>query len=581
VQVFALRTLALRAVWAPSAEWEPVDVTAANGLVYVLDAARGRVYRAEPTDDVPALVVDEPAAAGRWSRVAVDRAGRIYLYAAGAARLEAFDALGAPTGSFDDAGDVRDRFDPPPLLTDRGRFCLPESLARLCDRRPGAPPPQPEDPLGACRGPDPLVFDLEGRRVRVDPAEPAGPRLYAQEGVWISEPLDSQIYACQWHRLELEHDRLPAGTTVEVRTYASDRTRPIDEIRALPDERWETRTVLTGALTRDRNGAPREDDLLVQSREGQFLWVKLVLRGDGWLSPAIGALRVYYPRESYLEYLPGVFGADDDGRWFLQRYLALAQTEWDSLEEKIEDVPALFDPRAVPDGAALAYLASWLGLPLEGAWSEAQKRRLLEAEPGIAPRRGTVEAVREFLRVYLENLSGEEIGGDGYPQLVEGFRERAHLLLSEEPLVELGEGAPLWSQSFVGRLRVGVFAREGEVRLVSTGDPQHDLFTEYAHRFRVFVPAAWVRTDEDERMVRRALDSEKPAHTEYDLCLVEPRLRVGGQSTVGLDTIVGGYPRAHLACPHETHAPASRPPRNRLGYDTLLACPADAGPPRT
>ena len=63
--------------------------------------------------------------------------------------------------------------------------------------------------------------------------------------------------------------------------------------------------------------------------------------------------------------------------------------------------------------------------------------------------------------------------------------------------------------------------------MVSTGDPQRDAFHEYAHRFRVFVPAAWVRSAEDERMVRRAVDAEKPAHTAYELCLVEPRFRVG------------------------------------------------------
>ena len=85
----------------------------------------------------------------------------------------------------------------------------------------------------------------------------------------------------------------------------------------------------------------------------------------------------------------------------------------------------------------------------------------------------------------------------------------------------------------VGRLQLGVYAREGEARLVSTGDPQRDLFHEYAHRFRVFVPAGWVRTAEQERMLRRAIEAEKPAHTAYDLCLVEPRFRVGVQSTVG------------------------------------------------
>jgi hypothetical protein len=130
----------------------------------------------------------------------------------------------------------------------------------------------------------------------------------------------------------------------------------------------------------------------------------------------------------------------------------------------------------------------------------------------------------------------------------------------------------------VGRLQLGVFAREGEVRLVSTGDPERELFHEYAHRFQVFMPAQWIRTAENERMVRRALDTEKPAHTHYDLCLVEPRFRVGLQSTLGLDTIIGDYPVARLACLHDTDAPPSRPARHRLGYDTILSAPPARGP---
>ena len=52
--------------------------------------------------------------------------------------------------------------------------------------------------------------------------------------------------------------------------------------------------------------------------------------------------------------------------------------------------------------------------------------------------------------------------------------------------------------------------------------------------------------------------------------MVEPRFRAGVQSTVGIDTVVGGYPAAQLACTNDTDAAPSRPPRNRLGYDTVL-----------
>lgn len=72
-------------------------------------------------------------------------------------------------------------------------------------------------------------------------------------------------------------------------------------------------------------------------------------------------------------------------------------------------------------------------------------------------------------------------------------------------------------------------------------------------------------------MIRRALDAVKPAHTAYDLLLVEPRFRVGVQSTIGIDTIIGDYPVLRLPCPTGTDLPASRTPQGILGLDTILS----------
>jgi hypothetical protein len=113
----------------------------------------------------------------------------------------------------------------------------------------------------------------------------------------------------------------------------------------------------------------------------------------------------------------------------------------------------------------------------------------------------------------------------------------------------------------------------GEARVVTTGDPERDLFHQYGHRFRVFVPAVWIRTAEHERLLRQAIESDKPAHTAYDLCLVEPRLRVEIQSTVGLDTLIGGYPKARLASACDDLTASGRAAGAVLGFDTLLACP--------
>jgi phage tail-like protein len=402
--------------------------------------------------------------------------------------------------------------------------------------------------------------------------------------VWYSEALDSEIYHCQWHRLVMELAVLPTGTQVVVSTYTNEESKSDEAIRQLPEDWWETCYAITGQMQAppqpgNKSPAPRSPDVLVQSRSGRYLWVRLQLKGDGFGTPAVTALRIHYPRASYLDFLPAVFAADDESRWFLERYLSIFQTDWDALEGEIADISRYFDPKAVPSGPALDYLARWLALPLEGAWDAEQKRRLLVAAPQIYAQRSTPQSLQHYLQVYIHNVTGlSPAAQSDYPLIVEGFRERQFLQMSLGEFGVLGQGAPLWGPSIVGRLQLDVFANTGEVRLVSTGDPERDVFHQYAHRFRVFLPAAWVRTAEAERMIHRALDAEKPAHTQYDLCLVEPRVRVGLQSTVGLDTIIGGYPVARLACAQDSDAAPSQAPRHRLGYDTILAGqPAAAG----
>src|ERR1035438_8566718 len=106
---------------------------------------------------------------------------------------------------------------------------------------------------------------------------------------------------------------------------------------------------------------------------------------------------------------------------------------------------------------------------------------------------------------------------------------------------------------------------------VSTGDPPLDMFNRSAHKFRVSFPAGWLRNPADEAMLRRAIDADKPAHTSYDLRLVEARFRVGDQSTIGVDTIVGGVPVMRLGSASCQDLPPSLQPVGRLGYDTILS----------
>lgn len=68
------------------------------------------------------------------------------------------------------------------------------------------------------------------------------------------------------------------------------------------------------------------------------------------------------------------------------------------------------------------------------------------------------------------------------------------------------------------------------------------LFDAYAHHFTVRVRALDVRAPGALNALRAVIDAEKPAHTDYDLCLIEPQFRVGLQARVGQDAIVAPAP---------------------------------------
>lgn len=395
---------------------------------------------------------------------------------------------------------------------------------------------------------------------------------YATSGTWTSAALDGDVPGCQWHRIELELADLPAGSAVALATFAADDPAAAG---ALPADAWSPLPRIVGAVPRPGAGARQPEDLLIQSPPGRWLWIQIQLTGDGGQTPAVTRLVAHYPRDSYLRYLPAVYGASDAARSFLERFLSIPQTEWDRLRERIATIARYFDPYAVPDDG-LAYLASWLDAELEPGWTADDGRRLLALLPSLRDRRGTAGAVRATARVYLRSIAGETADHFPYPYLIEGFRERDWLTLGAPAEGRLPRRR-LWSADVVRRLQVGTTAQTGRSRLVSVGDPVTDAFTVYAHRVRALAPAGWVRTATQQRRLERGLRVELPAHVAARVTLLEPYFQAGAQATLGVDTVAGPVPRMRLAgtaAEPADRAPApARRPRGCLGYDTVLARP--------
>jgi hypothetical protein len=89
---------------------------------------------------------------------------------------------------------------------------------------------------------------------------------------------------------------------------------------------------------------------------------------------------------------------------------------------------------------------------------------------------------------------------------------------------------------------VGTTAVLDQAHLIATSDFGEPLFDDLAYRFSVLVYPAEVSCQGKLDEVQAVVEREKPAHTAYHLCIVEPRLRVGFQARLGIDTLVGGPP---------------------------------------
>ena len=208
---------------------------------------------------------------------------------------------------------------------------------------------------------------------------------------------------CVWHRLMLDAC-LPAGTDVEVWSRAADGESEIRITQWEPEPRLHRRgdgselPFIAAPESRDRGTY----ELLLQKARGRFLQLRLRLVGDGRLTPHLTALRVYYPRFSYLErYLPAVYREDPASASFLDRFLANIEGTNTAIEDRIAAAQMLFDVRSAPPDA-LDWLASWFGVALDPAWDETRRRLFIAHTTEFFQWRGTVRGLKMALRLAFE-----------------------------------------------------------------------------------------------------------------------------------------------------------------------------------
>jgi phage tail-like protein len=236
--------------------------------------------------------------------------------------------------------------------------------------------------------------------------------LYVTAGTLETAVFDGKETDCVWHRLMLD-GCISAGTKVEIYSRAA-RTKGDLEQTAWQAEpnlylrgNGSEQPFVSRLVSKEKGKGTWE--LLFQRAKGRYLQLKLVFSGNGQRTPRISAIRLYYPRFSYLDnYLPSVYREDEQSAFFLNRFLANFEGFYTTIEDKIAAVEMLFDVRSAPPDA-LDWLANWFGVALDPAWEEDKRRLFISHAVDFFQYRGTVRGLRIALRLVLDSCADESI----------------------------------------------------------------------------------------------------------------------------------------------------------------------------
>ncbi len=353
---------------------------------------------------------------------------------------------------------------------------------------------------------------------------------YVKHGVLWGGPFSNpSTRSEQWHRLKAMIAPLPAEAHLQLYLYASANSAP----PAVPS------SAATSFAVPPWNRLPLDiAESLFPGAALHRLWIGVEFSGEGLTTPALTQMRVDFDHETYLQYLPAIYRAEPQSRHFLARFLSLFESFLRETEAEIADLPRLFDPAATPR-AFLAWLGEWLAVELRETWDEAQRRQVIAEAFEAYAGRGTSEG----LRMAVCRFAGVDVRIEE-PILHAGWWS----LAGDEtaPLLEAGTSilgfttmlAPAEAQGAV----VGTTAVLDGSHLITQEEFGLPLFEDVSHRFAVQLYRGHSYSAQKQDEVRTVLDREKPAHTTYHLCVIEPRMRVGFQARVGIDSIVAGPP---------------------------------------
>ncbi|RUR74501.1 phage tail protein [Chlorogloeopsis fritschii PCC 9212] len=356
-------------------------------------------------------------------------------------------------------------------------------------------------------------------------------RAYVNSGIVWGGSFHPRENAVQWHQFKAKVEALQTGTHLQFFFYTSDRDipppapNPTDPIYPFDATIWKAMPL---------------DSLegLILGEAKQYLWVGVHFTGEGKASPRLEQIRVQFDYDSYSQYLPAIYRENPAYRQTLEQLLSLFESGFTDVEAAIASLSQYFDAQAIPT-QWLPWLASWLALQLDENAPEPKQRQAIAQAPIWHAQRGTARGLQTALRFYA-NVDAR-IEEPILQATWWALPANTSACQSEQQTSLLGFTTRLAPAEAQGAV-VGTTATVDRSHLIDGEAYGSPLYEQLAHQFSVQIYRGQIHNTKTLAQIREIIEREKPIHTTYQICLVEPQMRVGWQARVGIDTIVAGSP---------------------------------------
>lgn len=225
------------------------------------------------------------------------------------------------------------------------------------------------------------------------------------DGCYFSEVFDSGEKGTRWYKLESLY-KLPVNCSVKITFFTTDepeiliggkKYELISVIRSnnSPDKKIKAFSESFRSVSHD---TARE--LLITELKGRYLFfaIQSVSSDPGSGFPEIYEMRLSFSPSMLTGLLPEIYRDEENS--FLERYLAIFQSLYESMDEKIEHAAESYTPEN-PDRDFLRWLSDIIGIKTADLWTEEQLRYILKNASRIFGMTGTKTVILELCGLYL------------------------------------------------------------------------------------------------------------------------------------------------------------------------------------